>query len=257
MKKLLHVVLLLFPLCLSAQEVYHSFTEDHKEWHYFLMYSPETKYQMYTDGDTIVGGHVCMKLYSNGYMGNVSTPGFKEQNFYQGALYDEGRQTFFIESGSETPRLLYDFGIELGDTISSDNSEQFVVTEEDMQPFGDRNFRRLTVVSIDDTANSGYFVEGVGSSGTYFLNPFYLSTWHFVRFVACYVDGELLYYDRELFGDTLPDAYTSIHNPSATGFSDNSIYDLQGRKVDTSSADGRPQLPRGVYIQNGRKFVIK
>ena len=46
-------------------------------------------------------------------------------------------------------------------------------------------------------------------------------------------------------------------NPSPTG--EGSIYDLEGRKVgDNSQLSTRnSQLPKGIYIVNGKKVVIK
>ncbi len=35
------------------------------------------------------------------------------------------------------------------------------------------------------------------------------------------------------------------------------IYDLQGRRISTMSDGQQQRLPRGIYIQNGRKFIVK
>ena len=40
-----------------------------------------------------------------------------------------------------------------------------------------------------------------------------------------------------------------VNTDSATA--DNSIYDLAGRKMQTTA------LPKGIYIQNGRKFIVR
>ena len=104
MKKVLLFAMLLLPQLLVAQDVYHTFTEDHKVWLY-IHPNKTSSYQFYTDGDTIVAGYDCMKLYSDNYVGHS---GVKENEYrhYHGALFDEGKKTFLIEAGSEMPRLL-------------------------------------------------------------------------------------------------------------------------------------------------------
>ena len=50
------------------------------------------------------------------------------------------------------------------------------------------------------------------------------------------------------FGDDFVTAIKGVQTDSNKAF-DNSIYDIQGRKVET--------LSKGIYIKNGKKFVIK
>jgi hypothetical protein len=65
--------------------------------------------------------------------------------------------------------------------------------------------------------------------------------------VACYVDQELVYYNE---------AYTlDVPILWQTADADNSIYDLSGRKLPSLQVGGR--LHKGVYIQGGKKFVVK
>ncbi len=55
---------------------------------------------------------------------------------------------------------------------------------------------------------------------------------------------------------TEPDGIGSL-NPDSTSKGNDSIYDLQGRKVGNRSQILDSQLPKGIYIINGKKVVIK
>lgn len=50
-------------------------------------------------------------------------------------------------------------------------------------------------------------------------------------------------------------AITPITAGSMPGKDDDRVYDLQGRLVGRWA--GTPQLPKGIYVRNGRKFIIK
>ena len=55
-----------------------------------------------------------------------------------------------------------------------------------------------------------------------------------------------------------PDITNSINHVSAQPVANAAIYDLQGRRVSVSSASSVSSVhPKGVYIQGGKKFVIK
>ena len=263
MKKVLLFAMLLLPQLLVAQDVYHTFTENHKVWVY-IHPNKHSTYQFYTDGDTIVAGYDCMKLYSDNYVGNS---GIKEYGHYHGALFDEGKKTYLIEAGSEMPRLLQDFDMEEGDSITGSN-RNFAVNKIDTVSFEGRNFRRIAVSSEEISWNpyTGYCYEGIGSSGSYFLTPLYMSHWHPTRFGACYLDGELLFCDVDYWGerileviDEFKDIISGINKVTYVAPANNAIYDLSGRRVANSSEfqGSSFRLPKGVYIQNGKKVVVK
>ena len=265
MKNYICIILQLFiPIGMAAQDVYHTFTEDHKVWLY-IHPNKTSSYQFYTDGDTIVAGYDCMKLYSDNYVGHS---GVKENEYrhYHGALFDEGKKTFLIEAGSEMPRLLQDFDMEVGDSITGSN-RNFAVNKIDTVSFEGRNFRRIAVSSEEISWNpyTGYCYEGIGSSGSYFLTPLYMSPWHPTRFGACYLDGELLFCDVDYWGerileviDEFKDIISGVNKVTYVAPANNAIYDLSGRRVANSSEfqGSSFKLPKGVYIQNGKKVVV-
>ena len=65
-------------------------------------------------------------------------------------------------------------------------------------------------------------------------------------------------FDAWQFTEVDPDAISPVTAPSST--SDTKVYDLSGRRVSQSNKITKSQsnkLPKGVYIQNGKKVVIK
>jgi hypothetical protein len=55
-----------------------------------------------------------------------------------------------------------------------------------------------------------------------------------------------------------PDITNSINHVSAQPVANTAIYDLSGHRVSVSSASSVSSvLPKGVYIQNGKKVVVK
>ena len=75
----------------------------------------------------------------------------------------------------------------------------------------------------------------------------------------CYVGDEILYYDQEIvdtYRISLPTSIRTIkkENPSKPV----NCYDLTGRRLSVSSAASvRSVLPKGVYIEDGKKKVRK
>ncbi|MBR1468523.1 MAG: glycoside hydrolase family 16 protein [Prevotella sp.] len=61
--------------------------------------------------------------------------------------------------------------------------------------------------------------------------------------------------------------YVRVYRKVATGIEqvdadpvkthDNAVYDLQGRRLGSYSGNLNSQLPKGIYIRNGRKFVVR
>ena len=62
-----------------------------------------------------------------------------------------------------------------------------------------------------------------------------------------------------LEAETITTAISPLYDVENTAFGDGVVYDLQGRKVadNSSSFISHPSTQKGIYISNGRKFVIK
>ena len=108
--------ILLFLLCfiqvsLFAQENnYHPFVEEGKVWNMYyhndLMHlqDPTYYYHYFIEGDTLIAGQNCKKLYA-----------FNENNdnqtMYKMALFESEGKVYFIPCGSTENYILYDFTI--------------------------------------------------------------------------------------------------------------------------------------------------
>lgn len=242
---------------LQAQEVEHRpFAEDHKQWVYDHMDFPGKKIRVYyTDGDTLVGTQRCFKLYSYQQEENVEVK-------YEGAIYDEGKKSYLIASGETEPRLLLDFSVAAGDVFPV-GDDDLCVEKDTVKASNGILYRALYVYNItqsqqkvDYETSEGWWIEGIGAISPYLTVPTYFSPFDHRLLAACYVDG------KQIFGD---ETYTlDIKNSSPvfkqSGMVDESVYDLSGRRVMQNNKVPGSQgnsLPKGIYILNGRKFVVK
>ena len=154
-------------------------------------------------------------------------------------------------TNDEGEYILYDYDAHVGDAYLG---TQYTVVEEGDTTLSDGQSRRMLVLS------SGHrLIEGVGCvnvQGT----PFdYLCHDNAPN---TFFDFSLLenYYDTEghrIYVNTREKAYEAIVagvqtvTTSDRLASDDRVYDLQGRRMDVR------HLPKGIYIQHGKKFVVK
>ena len=254
------MMLLLAPGQLKAQELEsRPFSEDHKLWvQVYVRY----KHEYLTDGDTVIAGKNCYRLYEIIKEDDVVT----EQRYF-GAIYDAGKKSYFISPGEESARLLYDFDVSEGEHFYIDSDEMWVEKDSVIQSCG-HNYRYLTLHNVTKEGKNwqgdeyppdyvpGYWIEGVGSGSPYFHYP-HIWLWTFwFRLVECYVDGELIYRNPWYHPET-----DAIEPEALSPYRKNmSVYDLQGRRVGQGNKMTEyhgNKLPKGIYIQNGRKFVVK
>ena len=258
---LLLLFLTVFVLRLGAQEIYsRPFSEDHKVWLYQVFWNPSELYKEYfTEGDTIIEGKKCFKVYLR-QDGVVS---------YECAVFDEGRKTYVLDAGEMTPRLLYDFDATCGDILSIQNGIDVLQVSVDKDTLIECNgkvFRELSLHNAaypDDPSNPdyytepsvGYWIEGIGGSGRYFPYSAWWDGYNQMYFSACMIDGELVY-SNEYYSPIV----NAIGNKPVGKLVDGAVYDLQGRRVGQGNNMTEYQgnkLPKGIYIQNGRKVVMK
>jgi hypothetical protein len=118
------VILISGNLC--AQQ-YFPFPTDSARWHTsFSAYSwscqvPANQYELYISGDTIIGPTVYHKINILGWSGNTScinyTPG------YVGCIReDSNKHVFFRPAWLGVDTLLYDFNVQVGDTLKTFNN---------------------------------------------------------------------------------------------------------------------------------------
>ena len=207
-------------------------------------------------------------------------------------MYEENKKVWFFFDGFEMPFLAYDFGAQAGDTVAVVSpcayhymiEKRYNYLDEYFKNFSDTlvikkkaeeellgKKRTLTYfcstlrhngsINSEEFIDYNFLMNGIGTH----WNPSYNITWvgsgngsHWLMY--CMVGDEILYADEEkaqYWG--IPDP-TSIKSflklPMVNTPSTQSLFDLSGRRLSvpsTSSADS--VLPKGVYIENGKKRV--
>ena len=255
---------------------YRPFAQDGKCWNSRVGIVPENIYYNSVDGDTLIGGESWKKVYNSMYMPGTHTP------TYYAAIRDVGRKVYAIAKGSNRPRLLYDFGLKEDDMVMCgvegntfgcllDKDEKvdtlmgfpfisFLMVEciDTIEVCGLKH-RRFTLTLLDafqECFQNGedrvfqkniVWVEGVGSGA----GPF--SPWLPIPpegslFLSCYVNKDRVFYSPGFYENSELSAIgTTLFNKDDEGF----IYDIQGR-----NHSGQP-TNKGIYIQNGKKVVVK
>ena len=175
-------------------------------------------------------------------------------------------------SDSATEELLYDFTLAEGDEVATvGDREGYVVTEIGNVQVGNTSSKEYVFNYWHDDGTgrmiehelTDIWVEGMGSAGG-LLTPF-----------ASNLAGNFVTLDYIEMPDGSTFSFRDISGVEALvadKASSHAVYDLQGRRVQsdkgprvcslskrsgertTSQGNG---LPKGIYIQNGRKFVVK
>lgn len=277
MNKVRILALLLAAYCVSVhaqplQLEYRTFAQEGKTWESQVGLIMENVYGNSIDGDTIIGGEIWKKVYN--YIGSP------EFNYYYAAIHDVGKKVYAIAKGSNKPRLLYDFGLKVGNTVKCgvegnafccllDAGEQpdslfgfeFIaylrVERIDTIEVRNSTFRQFKLTMLDSykepfraEEGGGIFgnivwIEGIGSGAGPFSPWMPLPPKNSVL-ISCEIDKTCI------FG--FPDFYelegtNAAGSPNCIGNDSGVIYNLQGLRM------GQPL--RGVYIQRGKKHIAK
>ena len=288
MKTRLFLTLLLTALCFSgraqtSQMEYRPFAQDGKMWHCQLGPIKENAYDNLIEGDTLIGGEIWKKVYS--------VPDLRIN--YYAAVRDVDGKVYAIARGSDRSRLLYDFSLKEGDIVrcGMEGNSFGCLLEKDEKPdtllgfefkaylkvnridtitdYDHQQIHRVFILTLLDAykyplmdieeENSIYnnviWIEGIGS----YTGPF--SPWtplpaHNFTLRSCSVDKTYIYgypYDYEPYyykwGEDEDDETAVSRNQHVTD-SSGAIFNLFGFRM-TRPSD------RGIYIQNGKKFVAK
>jgi hypothetical protein len=128
MKKLLLIIILVFVTLFSNGQtsVYHPFPDSDAVWNIQLsmycspIYSYGEQYSITITGDTLINSRTYHKLtipnvvksYNTTYCGNTTSG-------YRGAIRQDiaNKKVFFVRPSDNLERLLYDFNMQVGDTV--------------------------------------------------------------------------------------------------------------------------------------------
>ena len=253
------------------------FIETGKTWkveHLVGFPDPSVDYveRFYFGGDTIVSGQACTILLCD------TEKDGSHRISYEAALFEEGGRVSFFAPGESSPQLLYDFGSEAGETVYVTKPRRDTKGEavhstcliSSIQEVNTEDADLTCVCFIENGDGRPYrktfWMDGIGS----LAGPIY--NCHFRQMnvrMRCIV-GETCIYDSTsqdlvsiLMERNAYDTQTFIHDLSApemvNGQSSNGKwYDLCGRRLSESPASSVPSvLPKGVYIKDGKKVMVK
>lgn len=194
-------------LLASAQTyIYHPFPDSNANWNFSFnrdqcpFGGAWEYYSYYISGDTSINNEIYHKIstpfvstYNLGYCPQLHFPGYK------GAIRQDipNKKVYFIPPLSSTENLLYDFTMEIGDTVPgfiTSYSDDIVISIDSVFVGDDYRKRWLTNSDYDI-----YYIEGIGSTyglleyspGGMFDAPYY--------YLDCFIQNEqTIYPDPEL-----------------------------------------------------------
>ena len=191
-------------------------------WHYnpdspIPYYTYDTKHFMF-QGDTIISDVAYKKIYSS----NQENPIYP-QDYYLSTFMreDENKKVFQIKRngfGEQWEELLYDFSLEVGDTVPEElyycgsNCSLIVEVSDEIMLNGE--VRKVFHFSRNGFIMEDYWIEGIGSNYGPFI-PFGSEiTGGFYRLLCFHENNELMFYNEE---------YQTCHKKTGINAYDNQI----------------------------------
>lgn len=156
----------------SQTNIYHPFPENGAVWNYSLQYPCQIllvyhTYSLVLDGDTIIGSNTYHKLnipFVNTWSQETGCPPFPWGLGYNGGIRQDtaARKVFFIYPSDSVEYVLYDFSLQVGDTVHGLITPWFcaVVTAVDSIQLPD-GWRKKWHYATD--AGPEEIVEGIGN----------------------------------------------------------------------------------------------
>lgn len=236
--------------CIAQDDVYSPFVEEGKTW--YMRYDneeapeyPDYDYCYFIQGDTVISGIECKKLY-------VFNNNNDQVTEYLLAIFEKDRKVYFIPNNMENSYLLYDFGIIIDDIVSvtdaihTDWERNLKTVEERIVNIKGESRRCFLMQPIWEEnsilTSSGWWIEGIGSE----LGP--LSTWLFGAdgnnryFQKCMINEKEIFSMEDLKGlssGILPVHHIEKNRPS-------NIFSVSGVKLKNG---------HGIYIQDNTKVL--
>ena len=240
-------------------------------------------------GDTIIGDEPWKKLCSNYPLGG-------DHDAFLAAMRQEGDKVYAIFNGEDKRRLLYNFGLQVGDRVRTiiqawptilvlleadeeyeGTVQEITLTDIDTIDVCGQELRRFTFKTDsqlkapsraggDGSYKNFVWVEGVGSERGL------LKSWCTIHdegtMDCCTLDGNIIFRYEDFHKESI---LTAIHDISASeivngksskGKSLNSKslngqwYDLTGRQIRNGQWT-MDNVPRGVYVRDGKKVAVR
>jgi hypothetical protein len=284
MKKLLLIIILLFSLSSKGQtSVYHPFPDSNGIWNmdFYLWagcWPVSDLYQSYSyvlSGDTIINAVTYHKL--NIPFVQTTCSGFHTAG-YQGCIRQDTsiKKVFFISPNETTEELLYDFNLQVGDTvhgvIQSWTGQLDTVVSIDSVLIGS-DYRKRWLINPPYNV---YIIEGIGSTyGVIEPSPGYVTDLPGIAITCFKQDGQTLFPDastscnvilsvENIPGDNFSVSFSpnpfhasatlSIHGNSVIKGAELNFFNSVGETIFTQNITGqswvieRKNLPSGIYF---------
>lgn len=273
MKQVLFVFLSLFIACeITAQEVYDNFLKDGKTWlmRYKLVVNPDEYGSVYRfqeitlKEDSVIDGIPFKRICKRTYI--PEDPNEKEEWTSTSSWLGQDESKIYLceRLWGETFECyqIMDFARDVGDILtlgsSSDGENSGVdfmvtnVSDTILESSTDKRPRRcLHLQSRVNSDEKDVWVEGIGSL-YYGITGIVMGSHSgsIPRLMKCNEDEVILFQYNE--------NETSVRSVVSNKVRRKEIcHDLQGRKLKTRSKKDGDAFPLGIYIQNGKKFVMK
>lgn len=258
-------LLLLFSLCfsavsLTAQDFRPIFEEgkvwDYEWWPYSSLWNPDwvPKHVIQrVEGDTVIGDKVCKKLYE------WSDIGSSPRDELIASFYEENGKVYRIDNGTTDACLIYDFTVEVGDTViiydynAPEPNRQdrfFSVTIKDVQTVEIQGQERKCIYvthTYDYMESETVWIEGVGSDWGPVLNLGTQNSGNALIYKFCNLDGKRLF---SVDVDNPAGIGEIIRDADGLTSKDNAVYDLSGRRLNEKPT-------KGLYVQGGKVYMAR
>lgn len=249
MNKTLVLIIMLFYIAADVvgHDIYRPILTECRSWlvvtsshasDFFNFESYETVKTVF--GDTVIDGHSC-KIIDN--VRKDTGEKFKE------ILLEEDRTIYWYDEDSNVFVPWMDFNLHTGDDIHEGWGEFYeghsYVVSEDIVDVNGVVYRRLGTGSLGDEPHI-YWVEGIGASEWGLVDYPFASTMGIYTYMKeCCENGECIFTKDDFYKE----AAGGVSIPSDTGVDDDTIYDLQGRRLQHT-------VP-GINIVNGKKILTR
>ncbi len=180
-KKLLLLIATLTALSTKAQtSVYHPFPDSNAVWNIHftgscMIGTDEEFYSIFLSGDTLINSETYHKFFTpfvQSFLSGSCT--VTNLTGYKGAIRQDtlAKKVFYIPPTSSTEQLLYDYNLQIGDTVKG-FLESFALSQDtvysiDSVLVGSNYYKRWNI----NTCYNIYIIEGIGSTyGLLQLSP--------------------------------------------------------------------------------------
>ena len=228
-KVLVFLMFVFFSVQSFGQDVYKLFLEEGKVWNYNYHNVNGNTYSksLIVKGDTLIGDKSYKRIV------DLAT------GRCECSMREDGSKVFCSQNDNEN--LVYDFGLNVGEVFETADVIATVVSVDTIM-VGGRLFRVLGVQG-NDNPQTNWWVEGIGSMN-YLTNSVRIPGDSYT-FLQCQISENILFSQKDFETLAVQNLIIKRGNDSVSP-----AYDLQGRRL-----TGEPS--KGVYIQNGRKVVVK